>query len=124
MKSTYFALILVFLLGCRNSAETESTDSELSSVDSSSVEELEKGTALSSASQQLFRYNVDKSSRDWVVTFNQVSKIRHHTNRNTYAPYREYTIYNRTDEFIVKPGQWLEGRVQNTWSLLIDADHR
>lgn len=69
-----------------------------------------------------FRYDVDTSGPEWRVTFLQFSKVRHHTSRE-YAPYIDNS-YNANDIAIVKPGQWLEGYVNSTWSLLIDADHR
>ena len=71
---------------------------------------------------QSFTYDVDKSSTDWVVTFNQWSKIRHHTSRG-YVPYMDYNCA-AGDQSIVKPNQWLEGMVNGRWSRLSDADHR
>ena len=76
-----------------------------------------------------FTYDVDKETRapDWIVTFNQASRVRHHTSPN-YVPYVDDVYYPDTDELIVQEGQWLEGwifyRGEWTWSLLSGADHR
>lgn len=70
-----------------------------------------------------FRYDVDKSSTDWIVTFRQVSRIRFHASQN-HAPYTEMWVQPKTERLKVRPGQWLSAQVDGSWSRLSDADHR
>ncbi len=72
------------------------------------------------------KYNVDKSSNNWVVSFESRVKVRIHTSRN-WAPYSE-TYGSPKNQIIVKPGQWIEMYIfvngRWTWSLATDCDHR
>lgn len=80
---------------------------------------------LDSTSKQLssFRYDVDKSGEDWIVTFKQRSHIRHHTSPS-HAPYVDMWINPNNENLKVAPGQWLEAFIDGKISLLSDADHR
>ena len=89
---------------------------------SEATKTFESTESIKSTEEALFTYSVDKSSSNWVVTFNQYSKVRHHTSR-LYYPYSEYNC-RQGDQSIVSPNQWLEGLVNGRWSLLSDADNR
>ena len=74
-----------------------------------------------SESRESFKYDVDTRNSVWVVTFKQRSRIRHHTSRN-HLPYSDYYVPSG-HRVNVHPGQWLEGKVEGSWSYLRDADH-
>lgn len=77
-----------------------------------------------SALPYAFRYDVDKASSDWKVTFQQRSQVRVHTNPGYYPYHQGWYGPGPKSVLIVHPGQWLEGRVSSGWSRLSDADHR
>lgn len=71
----------------------------------------------------LFRYDVDKSSSTWIVTFLQLSFVRMHPSPN-YYPYLDRWFQAHRERVEVKRGQWLEARIDGRWSRLSDADNR
>lgn len=96
---------------------------EFAPLSTRELREARAETASSENAAAAFRYHVDKSRSVWKVRFAQFSTVRIHTSPK-WAPHLIKSFRAKKDILLVKPGQWIEGKINGRWSLLTDADHR
>lgn len=88
-------------------------------------QELTEGYEISGTlPERAPRYNVDKSSSNWLVTYEDNCTTRLHTSPG-FAPYVQFNCIAGKTQHTVKPGQWMTMQLSyNNWARMSDADHR
>lgn len=67
-------------------------------------------------------YTIKKSGANWHVTFNRILTVRVHLTRK-HAPFYQKMFFPR-NVLVVKPGQWVEAKINGRWAFLTDVGRR